>query len=279
MAEQLVAARRPVSLITGASGDVGEHLARRFAAGGFDHVLVARREDRLQRLGDELTTHAVAARTVAADLDQPDTARAVFERVEGLGLEVDALVNNAGFCVSGLFAEAPQGAQGNMLRANVVGLVQPTRLVLPGMLLARHRGRVLNVASLAAYMAGPLMAVYYASKASVLPFSEAQVVEVAGSGVTVTALCPAPTATGFAAVTCRSWAGSWMLAVRWRSHAGLGKGKRKAQLGQSSRGPLIRRSRSRWRANSSARACGSPAPARRTSSSGVAGSLVTAFAL
>ena len=92
MAEQQPAGRRGVALITGASGGIGEHLARRFAVGGFDLVLVARREDRLKRLGDELTTaHAVTARAVAADLAEPDAARAVFERVEGMGLEVDVL--------------------------------------------------------------------------------------------------------------------------------------------------------------------------------------------
>jgi len=106
-------------------------------------------------------------------------------------------VNNAGFAVSGPFAEAPERAELDLLRVNILALVHLTKLVLPGML-ARRRGRVLNVASIAAYMPGPLMAAYYASKAFVLSFSEALAVEVAGSGVTVTALCPGSTATGFA---------------------------------------------------------------------------------
>ena len=198
MAEQQPAGRRGVALITGASGGIGEHLARRFAAGGFDLVLVARREDRLKGLGDELArAHGVTARAVAADLAEPDAARGVFERVEGMGLEVDVLVNNAGFAVSGPFAEAPERAELDLLRVNILALVHLTKLVLPGML-ARRRGRVLNVASIAAYMPGPLMAAYYASKAFVLSFSEALAVEVAGSGVTVTALCTGSTATGFA---------------------------------------------------------------------------------
>ena len=199
MAEQQPAGRRGVALITGALGGIGEHLARRFAAGGFDLVLVARREDRLKSLGDELArAHGVTARAVAADLAEPDAARAVFERVEGMGLEVDALVNNAGFAVSGPFSEAPERAELDLLRVNILALVHLTKLVLPGML-ARRRRRVLNVASVAAYMPGPLLAAYYASKAFVLSFSEALAVEVAGSGVTVTALCPGSTATGFAA--------------------------------------------------------------------------------
>jgi short-subunit dehydrogenase len=198
LAERQPAGQRGLALITGASGGIGEHLARRFAAGGFDLVLVARREDRLKDLGDELAqAHGVTVCAVAADLAEPDAARAVFERVEGMGLEVDALVNNAGFAVSGPFSEAPERAVLDLLEVNVTSLVQLTKLVLPGML-SRRRGRVLNVASVAACMPGPLLAAYYASKAFVLSFSEALAVEVAGSGVTVTALCPGSTATGFA---------------------------------------------------------------------------------
>ena len=198
MAEQQPAGRQGTALVTGASGGIGEHLARRFASAGFDVVLVARREDRLQALADELAKgHGVRATAVPANLADPDAPRAVMSQVEATGLEVDVLVNNAGFAVNGPFAETPERAELDLLQVNIVALVHLTKLVLPGML-ARRKGRVLNVASTAAFMPGPLMATYYASKAFVLSFSEAIANEVEGTGVTVTALCPGATETGFA---------------------------------------------------------------------------------
>lgn len=198
MADKQPAGRQGTALVTGASGGIGEHLARRFASARFDVVLVARREDRLQALADELAKgQGIQATAVPADLADPDAPRSVYSRVEAMGLEVDVLVNNAGFAVNGPFAETPERAELDLLQVNIVALVHLTKLVLPGML-ARRRGRVLNVASTAAFMPGPFMATYYASKAFVLSFSEAIANEVEGTGVTVTALCPGATETGFA---------------------------------------------------------------------------------
>ena len=187
------------ALVTGASGGIGEELARLFAADGHGLVLVARRRDRLERLAAELREgHGVEARVLAADLARPDAPRELFEELEGAGVAVDALVNNAGFGSYGLFAGTDLRSELGLLQVNVVALTHLTKLFLPGML-ARRRGYVMNVASTAAFQPGPLMAVYYASKAYVLSFSEALANECAGTGVVVSALCPGPTETGFVA--------------------------------------------------------------------------------
>lgn len=191
--------QRQTVLITGASGGIGEALAHRFARGGFDLVLVARTENKLQALATELTrAHGVSAHVIACDLSDPVAPRRIVEQLNARGIMVDMLVNNAGFATYGSFAELDLDGELRMLQVNVVTLTHLTRLLLPGML-ARRRGRILNVASTAAFMPGPLMAVYYASKAFVLSFSEALHNELTGSGVTVTALCPGPTSTGFQA--------------------------------------------------------------------------------
>ena len=187
------------ALVTGASGGIGEELARLFASDGHSLVLVARGRDKLERLADELKEkHGVSARVVASDLARPESPREIFEELEGAGVGVDALVNNAGFGSYGLFAETDLGRELEMLRVNVVALTHLTKLFLPAML-ARRRGYVMNVASTAAFQPGPLMAVYYASKAYVLSFSEALSNECGGTGVRVSALCPGPTETGFVA--------------------------------------------------------------------------------
>ena len=193
-------AKRPLALITGASGGIGEALARLFAAGGYDLALVARREEKLRALGAALASaHGLRAHVLPADLSDASATRALVDRLERDGLAVDVLVNNAGFAVGGPFAETPENAEMDMLRVNVVALVQLSKLLLPGMV-ARRSGKILNVASTAAFVPGPLMAGYYASKAYVLSLSEALAVETEGTGVTVTVLCPGPTATGFAEV-------------------------------------------------------------------------------
>jgi short-subunit dehydrogenase len=187
------------ALVTGASGGIGEELARLFAADGHSLVLVARSRDKLERLADELKEkHHVAARVVASDLSHPESPREIFEELEGAGVSIDALVNNAGFGSYGLFAETDLKQELDMLQVNVVALTHLTKLFLPPML-ARGRGYVMNVASTAAFQPGPLMAVYYASKAYVLSFSEALSNECEGTGVRVSALCPGPTETGFVA--------------------------------------------------------------------------------
>ena len=187
----------PTVLVTGASGGIGEQFARLFAAHHHDLILVARIEDKLQSLSAELArAHGIQSRSLAADLADPAAPPRLFEALQGVA--IDALVNNAGFGARGAFAEIGYQVEARMIQVNVAALAHLTRLFLPGML-ARRAGKILNVASTAAYVPGPFMAVYYASKAFVLSFSEAVAEEVQGSGVTVTALIPGPTETNFAA--------------------------------------------------------------------------------
>lgn len=187
------------ALVTGASGGIGEELARLFAADGHDLVLVARSRDKLARLSEELGgKHGVRARVVASDLARPEAPREIFEELGAEAVAVDALVNNAGVGSYGLFAETDLQSELELLQLNVVALTHLTKLFLPGMI-ARRRGYVMQVASTAAFQPGPLMAVYYASKAYVLSLSEALANECAGTGVRVSALCPGPTETGFVA--------------------------------------------------------------------------------
>jgi hypothetical protein len=189
----------PTVLITGASGGIGEELARLFAAGRHDLVLVARSEGKLESLGGELArTHGVQARVVAADLADPGAPPRVFEAIRQWGVPIDVLVNNAGFGAHGAYAEIDYEVEARMIQVNVAALAHLTHLFLPGML-SRRKGKILNVASTAAYVPGPFMAVYYASKAFVLSFSEALAEETQDSGVTVTALVPGPTESNFAA--------------------------------------------------------------------------------
>jgi short-subunit dehydrogenase len=187
------------ALVTGASGGIGEELARLFAADGHDLVLVARSRDKLARLSEELAgKHNVKARVLVSDLARPEAPREIFEELSAGGVRVDALVNNAGFGSYGLFAETDLQTELDLLQVNVVALTHLTKLFLPA-LIARRRGYVMNVASTAAFQPGPLMAVYYASKAYVLSLSEALKNECEGAGVVVSALCPGPTETGFVA--------------------------------------------------------------------------------
>lgn len=191
--------RRPLAVVTGASGGIGLELARILAADGHDVALVARSAERLAAEAEELSRrHGIAAHVFAADLAPAGAADDLVRELSRAGLEPEVLVNNAGFGLRGAFAGSDPDTLDDMIRLNVLALTRLTRLVLPGML-ERGRGRVLNVASTAAFQPGPGMAVYYATKAYVLSFSEALAVELAGSGVTVTTLCPGPTATGFAA--------------------------------------------------------------------------------
>jgi uncharacterized protein len=187
------------ALITGASSGIGLELARIFAANKHDVVLVARSEGKLRELARECEASGVRAHVVPADLATPDGARSIVEAVARLGLEIDTLVNNAGFGVYGRFVDTPLATELASIQVNVVALTELTKRCLPGMV-ARRRGRILNVASTAGFLPGPLMAVYYATKAYVVSFSEAIANELEGTGVTVTVLCPGPTATGFQAV-------------------------------------------------------------------------------
>ena len=192
-----MALERPVALVTGASSGIGLELARLLAADGHDLVLVARRADAIDALAREVReAHGRAALALSADLAEPDAAKRIVERLSAESIEIDVLVNNAGFGGLGRFDQRRLEDDLAMIQVNITSLVALTRLLLPGMV-SRGRGRIMNVASTAAFQPGPLMAVYYATKAFVLSFSEAIADELRDTGVTVTALCPGPTRTGF----------------------------------------------------------------------------------
>ncbi len=184
-------------LITGASSGIGYELTKCFAEGGYHLVLVARDRRRLEAVAAERQReYKVGVSVLPYDLSLPQAPGELFSAVRGEAVQVEVLVNNAGFGSHGDFAHTEFSSQLEMLQVNVVALTHLTRLFLPEMI-ARHSGRILNVASTAAFQPGPLMAVYYASKAYVLSFSEALANELGGTGVTVTALCPGPTTTEF----------------------------------------------------------------------------------
>ncbi|HEY5283233.1 MAG TPA: SDR family oxidoreductase, partial [Polyangia bacterium] len=172
------------ALVTGASAGIGRELARIAAQDGHDLVLVARRRDRLEELSAELTAaHGVQVTVIAADLADRAVPAQIAERLRGAGTQVDFLINNAGFGTCGPFAESLVEREVEMIDVNIVALMQLTRLFLPEMV-ARKRGRILNIASVAGFVPGPYMATYYASKAFVLSFTEALSEELRGSGVT-----------------------------------------------------------------------------------------------
>ena len=187
------------ALVTGASAGIGLALARRMARDGWDLALTARNEAGLEAVAAELRDrYGAETRVVPADLADPDGPGAVQRALERDGFPIEFLANNAGFGTWGPFSGQTLDSQLEMLRVNVLALTELTHRFLPGMR-ALGRGRVLNVASTAAFQPGPDMAVYYASKAYVLHFSEALGYELRGTGVTVTALCPGPTESEFQA--------------------------------------------------------------------------------
>ena len=185
------------ALITGASGGIGYELAKLFAKDHYDLVLVARSGDKLNQVAGELRQQfEVTVKTVALDLASAPAGKILFDYLEGERVAVEVLVNNAGFGVFGEFAGMAEEEILVQIHLNVAALTHLTRLFLPGML-ARRSGKIMNVASTAAFQPGPLMAVYYATKAYVLSFSEALANEVAGTGVVVSCFCPGATNTGF----------------------------------------------------------------------------------
>ena len=185
------------ALVTGASSGIGRELAKLLAGEGHDVVFVARRRDRLEDLARELATrHGVSARVIAKDLENPASPAEIFEELETEEISVDILVNDAGLGIYGRFWETDLARQLAVIQVNLVALTNLTGLFLPGMV-SRRKGKVVNVSSTAAFQPGPYMAVYYATKAYVLSFSEALAEELAGTGVSVTALCPGPTVTEF----------------------------------------------------------------------------------
>ena len=187
------AVSRPVTLVTGASAGLGTEFARACATRGDEVVLVARRKDRLDEIAREI---GGKAHVITADLSEREAPATMLAQVEALGLTVDILINNAGFGGGGRVAEQSLERQIQMIDLNVRALTELTRRVMPGMI-ERGRGGILNVASTAAFQPGPGSAVYFATKAFVLSFTEALHQELKGKGIKVSALCPGATATEF----------------------------------------------------------------------------------
>jgi uncharacterized protein len=218
-------------LITGATSGIGRELARLFAADGARLVLVARATDRLAELAAELAaTYGTRARVVSADLSRPGGPAEIVRALAEHHVEVDVLVNNAGFGALGPVAGVGVDRQLEMVEVNVAALTRLTALLLPGML-ERRRGAVLNVASTAAFQAGPKQAVYFATKAYVLSFTEALAQEVRGSGVRVCCLAPGPTDTagaaraGMAGTRLFRWGVMDAGSVARAGHRGLRRGR------------------------------------------------------
>jgi len=186
------------ALITGASHGIGLALARELAAHGHPLILTARSTEQLEQVATDLSSrHGIVVTVIPLDLTDPGAPSRLIKEIAARNLTVDILVNNAGFGLKGPFAHTALARELEMIHLNIAALTTLTKLALPHML-SRRAGRILNLASTAAFQPGPLMAVYYASKAYVLHFSEAIAEELRDTGVTVTALCPGPTRTRFA---------------------------------------------------------------------------------
>jgi short-subunit dehydrogenase len=183
-------------LITGASSGIGLELAHLFAHDGYRLVLVARNRGALRELGDELQSrYSVTVRISPKDLAHPATPAELYQELQEAGIVLDVLVNNAGFGGAGAYLKTDWNHEAEMMQVNMVAVAHLTKLFLPQ--IRAREGKILNVASTAAFQPGPFMAVYYASKAFVLHFSEALSEELRGTGVTVTCLCPGPVKTNF----------------------------------------------------------------------------------
>ena len=185
------------ALVTGASSGIGYELAKILARNGYNLVLVARSQKQLAELATELeNNYNISVYVLVKDLSKDGAAQEIFDELSKASIHVDVLVNNAGFTNYGFFTETNLQSELNMMHVNMISLMHLTKLFLPRMI-ERGEGKIMNVASIAAFLPGPLMANYYATKAYVLHFSEALLNELQGSGVTVTALCPGPTQSGF----------------------------------------------------------------------------------
>ncbi|MFE8700678.1 SDR family NAD(P)-dependent oxidoreductase [Cytobacillus sp. FJAT-54145] len=215
-------------LITGATSGLGYDYVKLFANDGYNLILVARNKEKMQQIKE--TYSHLNVTVIQKDLSIGGAAKEVYEEIKQQGAHIDVLVNNAGFGLMGEFDKLDLQEQVNMIQLNVTALTELTHYFLP-MMKERNSGRILNVASTAAFQPGPLMAVYYATKAYVLSFSEALVEELSGSAVTISTLCPGATKTNFGSVA--SVEGTKMFSramesdlVAKEGYAGLMSGKR-----------------------------------------------------
>jgi short-subunit dehydrogenase len=195
----MTSAARPLALVTGASSGIGASLARELAKDGHDLVLVARRVAPMRALADELRADGANSIIIAVDLSKVGAAAGLVQDIKARGLAIDVLINAAGLGTNGRFDASDPLRISEMLQVNVVALTELTRMLLPDML-TKRRGKIMLMASTAAFQPGPQMAVYCASKAYVLSFGEAIAYELRDSGVTITTLCPGATDTEFARV-------------------------------------------------------------------------------
>lgn len=185
------------ALITGAASGIGYELMQIFAQNKYNLVLVDRNQQKLSEIADELPNKfGISVKTIVKDLSVPLAAKEIFTEVNQSSIKIDVLVNNAGFGNYGLFNETDLNAELEMMQVNMVSLTHLTKLFLKQMV-KQGKGKILNVASTAAFQPGPLMAVYFATKAYIFSFSQAIANELEGTGVTVTVLCPGPTASAF----------------------------------------------------------------------------------
>ncbi|NKB68575.1 MAG: SDR family NAD(P)-dependent oxidoreductase [Candidatus Latescibacteria bacterium] len=195
----MASSSQPLALITGASSGLGLELARIHAARRGDLILVARRRQRLEVLQEELqTAHGIDATVIPLDLARPEAPRELFDKVQAAGLEVDYLINNAGFSGYGPSWQRQWAQERAMIDVNIAALTGLTSLFLPAMV-DRGQGRILNLGSVAGFIPGPMQGVYFASKAYVVSYTQALAEELRGTGVSATVLCPGVTATEFVA--------------------------------------------------------------------------------
>jgi uncharacterized protein len=188
---------RGVALVTGASSGIGAEFARQLGAEGQDLVLIARRAERLEALRGEITRESgVRCHLIVRDLSRAESPREVFDETQALGLEIDWLINNAGFGTDGSFSSLPLEREIEQIQLNVATPVLLTHLYLPGMV-ARKRGKIINLGSVGSFVPTPYMATYSGTKAFILSFSEALASELSGTGVAVLVLCPGATKTEF----------------------------------------------------------------------------------
>jgi uncharacterized protein len=187
---------RKIALITGASSGIGKALAENFAKDGYDVILAARSISKMESQAAELEKrYSITATAIAADLESDEGAANLYKEIKNRGFTLNALANNAGYGTFGEFKDSTLQSELAMMQINMTAIVVLTKLFMPDLLATN--GKIINTASTAAFQPGPYMAVYYATKAFVLSFSEAIAAELEGTGVTVTALCPGPTASGF----------------------------------------------------------------------------------